>query len=168
MVIEECPTYAAQQRNEIADGDEDPSGVHHLGLVWRDKTGHVLAREGDQLVAHAGWVEVDLRVGSHVIPTVGLGSVVVHPCVRGRGVGKAFVRAAMESMRRIGRAIGLLFCLDALVPFYGTLGWGQIANAVEVNQPCGRIRMPLSTCWTPLRDEATLPPGRLSVEGLPF
>src|SRR5579875_874729 len=102
MVIKECPTYAAQQRNEITDGDEDPSGVHHLGLVWRDKTGHVLAREGDQLVAHAGWVEVDLRVGSHVIPTVGPGSVVVHPCVRGRGVGKAFVRAAMESMRRIG------------------------------------------------------------------
>jgi predicted N-acetyltransferase YhbS len=100
MIIEKCPTYTAQQRDQIADGDQDPSGVHRFGLVWRDKTGHVVAREGDQLLAHAGWVEVDLNAGSRTIPAVGLGSVLVHPRVRGRGVGKMIVSAAMASMRR--------------------------------------------------------------------
>jgi predicted N-acetyltransferase YhbS len=168
MNIAECPSYTARQRDQIADGDDDPSGVHHLGLVWRDKTGHVVAREGNQLIAHAGWVEVELRAGIDTIPAVGLGGVLVHPRARGCGVGKMIVSAAMTSMRNIGRPIGLLFCVDALVPFYETLGWAHIDDAVEVTQPHGRIPMPLSTCWIPLRDNAALRAGRLSLNGLPF
>ena len=102
-----------RDRDQIADGDPDPSGVHHLGLLWRDKTGHVVAREGGQLIAHAGWVEVDLHAGGQVVPALGLGAVLVHPRARKQGVGKAIVSAAMTSMRRIGRPSG---CCSASMP----------------------------------------------------
>ena len=168
MDIWECPSYTGEQRDQILDGDPDPWGVEHLCVVWRDLSGHVVAREGDQLVAHAGWVGVDLRAGNHVVRAVGLGSVLVRSRARGRGIGKTIVRAAMTSMRRTGRPAGLLFCGDGLVPFYQALGWVQITDPVEVDQPAGKVIMPMSSCWVPLQDDATLPMGPLAVDGLPF
>jgi hypothetical protein len=74
----------------------------------------------------------------------------------------------MLSMRRIGRPIGLLFCVDSLVPFYRGLGWFPLATAIEVNQPSGKVSMPMRSCWIPFCDEAALATARLSLDGLPF
>jgi hypothetical protein len=35
------PIYAAQKRDQIADGDEDSSGFYHLGPLWRENADHV-------------------------------------------------------------------------------------------------------------------------------
>jgi hypothetical protein len=65
------------------------------------------------------------------------------------------------------RPMGALFCVDALVAFYRALG-SQITVPIEVDQPHGKVHMPLRSCWIPLRDNVTLSAGPLSLNGLPF
>jgi predicted N-acetyltransferase YhbS len=137
-------------------------------LVWRDKTGHVGVVADGRLIAHAGWLLVELRIDERPLRAVGLGAVLVNRTWRGRGLGTAVVQAAQERMRQMGRPIGLLFCRQGLVPFYETFGWHPVADDVIVDQPDGPVTMPLRTCWLPLQDDAHLPGGRVVVDGFPF
>lgn len=166
--VVELPNYGLAEREQILDGERDASGVESLGLVWRDKTGHVGVIAEGRLIAHAGWLPVELWVDERPLQAVGLGAVLVNRTWRGRSVGVAVVRAAQERMRRVGRPLGLLFCRDGLVAFYRALGWRAVADDVTVEQPEGPVTMPLRTCWLPLQGDAHLPGGRVVLEGLPF
>ncbi|QUH04381.1 GNAT family N-acetyltransferase [Saccharopolyspora erythraea] len=160
--------YGAQERAEIIDGETDPSGIDDLNLVWRDKVGHVVLRDSDKLVAHAGWLPIEIRSRGQHVPAVGLGGVLVHRSLRGHHLGQMVVEAAMGRMRRTGRPIGLLFCRAALVPYYERLGWRALSSDITVDQPDGPVLMPLTTCWVPLVDGAQLTEGPLILDGLPF
>jgi predicted N-acetyltransferase YhbS len=166
--VTDLPNYGPAEREQILDGERDASGVDPLGLVWRDKTGHVGVVADGQLIAHAGWLPVELRIDERPLRAVGLGAVLVNRAWRRRGVGTAVVQAAHERMRQMGRPVGLLFCRQRLVSFYGALGWHTVADDVIVDQPEGPVTMPLRTCWLPLQDDAHLPGGLLLVEGFPF
>jgi GNAT superfamily N-acetyltransferase len=164
----ELDDYDPDLKAQILDGERDASGVDHLGVVWRDKVGHVVLRRGGLPVAQAGWLPIRLTVGDEPMDGVGLGGVLVHRSVRSHGFGAKVVRAAMERMRQQGEPLGLLFCRPELVEFYGRLGWREVPSEVTAEQPHGTIVMPVRTCWTPMSDMAELPPGPIAVQGLPF
>ncbi|WP_163753371.1 GNAT family N-acetyltransferase [Mycobacterium botniense] len=168
MDVIDLPNYGPAQRDQILGGEHDAWGADSLGLVWRDQTGHVGVVADGRLIAHAGWLPVELRIDERPLQAVGLGAVLVNRTWRGRGVGRVVVQAAQERMRQMGRPFGLLFCRQGLVRFYETLGWHPVADEVIVDQPDGPVTMPLRTCWLPLHDDAQLPAGRVVVEGFPF
>jgi hypothetical protein len=81
------PGYGARERAEILDGEQDAAGVDGLGLVWRDKIGHVVLRRDGRLIAPAGWLPIALSVGGRTVAAVGLGGVLSHGSFRGQGLG---------------------------------------------------------------------------------
>jgi hypothetical protein len=68
----------------------------------------------------------------------------------------------------LGPERAMLFCRPELVALYRRRGFVEIDAPVWVDQPGGRIEMPLAAMWRPLRAGAEWPPGRVDVRGLPF
>lgn len=161
--------FGADDYARIVDGESDPYGTGHLGIVWRDKRGHIgLSQEG-RLIGHAGWVAVRVQgTNGQVADVLGLGGVMVHRDFRGQAAGRQLVLGAMQRMVELGGSIGMLFCRPERLRFYERMGWFPIDETVTVDQPSGLITMPLITCWTPLVGGAIPPATDLRVEGLPF
>jgi len=169
MDLIDLPEFGPDRRQLIVDGESDPYGTDHLGIIWRDKTGHVGIVEEGRLIAHAGWVSVQVREATgQILNALGFGGVMVHRDYRGRGVGQTLVSGAMEQMRQLNESIAMLFCRTVRLPFYERLGWRSVGGTVTADQPDGLLVMPLETCWTPLTAGAGPPRADLHVEGLPF
>ena len=168
MELTDLPDFGPDDFALIEDGEVDPYGTDHLGITWREKTGHVGLMESGRLIAHAGWVPVRTRVAVEAVEAVGLGSVLVHRDHRGQGIGGQLVAGAMARMGALGSPIGLLFCRTQRVPFYRRLGWEVLPHGATADQPSGRVTMPLVTCWTRFVDSPSPPAVELEIEGLPF
>jgi len=165
----DLPEFGPDHYAQIVDGEPDPYGTDHLAVEWGPKTDHVGLMAGGRLIGHAGWVSstVNLATGD-ILEILGLGGVVLHCRYRGNGLGRLVVQGAMEQMRTQGGTIAMLFCRPERLRFYGELGWHPVTDVVTVGQPGGPMVMPLRTCWLPLAEGATVPPGDLSFPGLPF
>jgi predicted N-acetyltransferase YhbS len=169
MKLIDLPDFGLDDQEQIVDGEADPYDSDHLGIVWRDKSGHVGLTEEDRLIAHAGWVPIQVQgTTGQVVDVLGLGGVMVHRDFRGKGAGRQVVLGAMTRMVEVGGSIGMLFCGSHRLSFYERIGWFQIDKTVTADQPTGLITMPLVTCWTPLIDGAIPPATNLHIEGLPF
>ncbi len=169
MELMDLPDFGPDDYQQIVGDEPDPYGTDHLGISWREKSDHLGLRDEGQLIAHAGWVAVDIRPESGAtFEALGLGGVIVHRDRRGAGVGRQLVTGAMAKMQERTVATGMLFCRTERLPFYRRLGWRPIEAEVTVEQPGGVIVMPLRTCWIPLSEGAEMPPGDLRVVGLPF
>lgn len=169
MEVIELSDFGPDRYDQIVDGEVDPYGTDHLGMEWKEKSGHVALVEEGRAIAHAGWVLTDLRAATgDQFQIVGLGGVMVHRDRRGNGLGHQLVAAAMERMGKLGLSVGMLFCRTQRVPFYESLGWHPLTVQVTADQPSGPVVMPLVTCWTPLSDGAAVPDADLRIEGLPF
>lgn len=165
------PHYTLAERDEITGGGADPFGVASAGLTWRDKDAHFGIRRQGRLVAHAGWVRVPLSAGSERWHAAGLGGVAVAPDLRGQGLARLVVTAAMEHARDVGDlAHGLLFCLPRLTTLYGRMGWQVLDDGVRVEQPDADdpVPMPLRAMWTPLTEGAKWPTGEARLHSLPM
>ncbi|MGW7486172.1 GNAT family N-acetyltransferase [Streptomyces sp. NPDC054786] len=160
--------YAATELREIVGDDEDPFGVSGTGLTWLPKREHFALRRDGRLVAHTGLVTLPLSVGSAETQVVGFGGVVVAPDLRGHGLARLVVTAALEHARTMGPQYGLLFCRPHLLPLYQRLGWRALQEEVHVEQSEGPVVMPLRTMWIPLRDGAHWPVGRVRLLSLPM
>jgi len=170
--------YSQVERDEITGGVADPAGVAVTGLKWLDKEVHFGVREqrGDgpglgRLVAHAGLVPVTVSVDGVRLRVAGLGGVVVAPELRGRGLARLVVGAAVEYGRGTDAGFGefgLLFCWPELIPLYESLGWRVLDGDMQVEQPGGRVSMPLRSMWTPLAEGAVWPPGPVRLHSLPM
>ncbi|MFJ3924499.1 GNAT family N-acetyltransferase [Streptomyces sp. NPDC090022] len=161
--------YTDADRAEILGPGEDPFGVAHTGLTWLPKDVHFGVRaRGGRLVAHTGLLRAPLSVGGVASEVVGVGGVAVAPDVRGRGLARLAMEAALAHARTLGPRHGLLFCRPPLVPLYERLGWHGLAGEVRVEQPGGPVVMPLRTMWTPLRDGSRWPPGAVRLLSLPM
>ncbi|MDN3023475.1 GNAT family N-acetyltransferase [Streptomyces sp. S.PB5] len=139
-----------------------------FGVRSRDKDVHFGVRERGRLVAHAGLVEAPVEVGERRLRVAGLGGVIVAPGMRGRGLARAVVNAAVEHARGTGAEFGLLFCLPDRVPLYRRLGWRELEGGMRVEQPGGVIAHPLHTMWTPLAEDAVWPDGPARLRSLPM
>lgn len=160
--------YTSADLRDIAGDNPDPFEVSALGLTWRAKEHHFGIREGELLVAHAGWVAVPASVGGTGLQVAGLGGVIVSPELRGRGLAKLVVSAAMAHASEQGLDFGLLFCRPDRVPVYAKMGWTPLPVDVEAEQPGGNITMPLPAMWLPLGDTASWPRGPVSLLSPPM
>ncbi|MFF7776399.1 GNAT family N-acetyltransferase [Streptomyces tanashiensis] len=160
--------YTKTDQTEILGDSTDPFGVADAGLTWLPKQDHFGIRQDGRLVAHAGLLPLPVSIGGIDTPVTGVGGVAVAPDLRGHGLARAVVSAAVDHARTLGPRYGLLFCRPALVPLYGRLGWRALERDVRVEQPDGPVIMPLRTMWTPLRDDADWPDGEVRLLSLPM
>ncbi|MET7289312.1 GNAT family N-acetyltransferase [Streptomyces sp. NPDC005573] len=160
--------YTRSEQAEILGDSDDPFGVADAGLTWLPKEIHFGIRRAGRLVAHAGLLRLPLSVAGAGTEVVGVGGVAVAPDLRGHGLARAVVSAAVDHARTLGPPYGLLFCRPPLVALYRRLGWLPLDRDVRVEQPGGPVIMPLRTMWTPLRDDAAWPPGEVRLLSRPM
>ncbi|MCK7621760.1 GNAT family N-acetyltransferase [Streptomyces sp. RS10V-4] len=151
----------------LGDGP-DPFGVSATGLTWLPKEEHFGIRLDGRLVAHAGLRRVPVALGGAETEVIGVGGVAVAPDLRGRGLARRAVEAALAHARTMGPRHALLFCRPPLVARYARLGWREVPGDVWVEQPTGSVRMPLHSLWTPLQEGAAWPPGTARLRSLPM
>jgi len=154
----------------LEDGEHEPFGPVGAQLAWRPKDRHVGLRAPDgRLVAVAGAVVAAIDVeGDQGFEVVGVGSVIVTRSLRGRGLLARLFEPLLALAEGLGPERAMLFCRPELVALYRRRGFIEIDAPVWVDQPGGRIEMPLAAMWRALRDGAEWPPGRVDVRGLPF
>ncbi|MEV5977894.1 GNAT family N-acetyltransferase [Streptomyces sp. NPDC052114] len=163
------PHYTKAEQEEILGGGADPFGVADAGLSWLPKEEHFGIRHEGRLVAHAGLRRLPLSVGGTDTEVVGVGGVAVAPDLRGRGLARQVVAAALDHARTLGPDHALLFCRPPLVALYARLGWHPLDTGVDVEQPGDRVVvMPLRTMVTALHDDAGWPQGRVRLRSLPM
>ncbi|MEU7074992.1 GNAT family N-acetyltransferase [Streptomyces narbonensis] len=161
--------YTRAEQDEILGAVDDPFGVMDTGLTWRGKDEHFGIRRGARLVAHAGLVRLPLVIDDTPTEVVGVGGVAVAADVRGAGLARQVVSAALEHARTMGPRHALLFCRPPLEGLYRRLGWHGLDVDVLVEQPESRlVVMPLRTMVIPLRGDATWPSGPVRLLSLPM
>jgi len=119
-------------------------------------------------VAHAGLLVLPVSVGGTDTEVVGVGGVAVAPDLRGNGLARLVVTAALDHARTLGPEYGLLFCRQPLVPLYQRLGWRALEQDVHVEQHEGPVLMPLRTMWMPLHEGANWPTGAVRLLSFPM
>jgi predicted N-acetyltransferase YhbS len=164
----EVEAFSPAEAMALADGEADPYGTANLDITWAPKDRHVVLVENGRVVAHAGFLPIEVEVASKRSAGVGLGSVMVHRALRGRHVGERLVEETTAHMRQMNRPFAMLFCRDVRLAFYERLGWRRISGEVTVDQDGGPVVMPLSSCWLSFEEGAPPPSGDLRVLGLPF
>jgi GNAT superfamily N-acetyltransferase len=168
MEISEVSTFSLEDAAALAGGEVDPYGTEHLGITWKPGERHVVVIEAGRTIGHAGFLPIEVEAGGGMAPGVGLGGVMVHSTVRGRGIGELMVRETTARMGATGRPFAMLFCRDVRLPFYERMGWQQVHGEVIVDQENGPMVMPLLTCWYLFTPDLDLPREGLRVLGLPF
>ncbi|PZH06902.1 GNAT family N-acetyltransferase [Streptomyces sp. NTH33] len=166
--VERLARYTKAEQSEILGDGADPFGVAEAGLTWLPKEDHFGVRREGRLVAHAGLLRLPMSIGGAGTEVVGVGGVAVAPDLRGLGLARLVVTAALDHARTLGPRHGLLFCRAPLVPLYERLGWRELAQDVQVEQPEGFVVMPLRTMWTPLHDGADWPTGEVRLWSFPM
>ena len=137
-------SYSAADRLSLSGGESDPSQTASLGLKWQPKTLHVNVVESGITVSHAGLLTCTVTVGGHLVRVAGIGGMLTRPDCRGKGFGQLAVQKAEEFARRHKDVkFGLLFCRDAVRPWYERLGWSLIADPVWIDQPEGTVLSPI-------------------------
>jgi GNAT superfamily N-acetyltransferase len=168
-MIGEQGALTADDWADLLAGEDEPFGATGAGLAWRPKDRHVTFRDGGRLIAAAGALVAGVRVGSEEgFDVVGIGSVIVTHSLRGRGLMRKLMDELLRVARTLGPARAMLFCRPQLVSLYGRFGFREIGAPVSVDQPDGRLEMPLSAMWRPLVEGVQWPRGRVEVDGLPF
>ncbi|MFK4068490.1 GNAT family N-acetyltransferase [Streptomyces sp. NPDC029674] len=165
--------YTKADQDEILGDGEDPFGVAETGLAWLPKEEHFGIRHEGRLVAHAGLRRLPLSVAGTDLEVIGVGGVAVAPDVRGRGLARRVIAAALSHARTLGPDHALLFCRPPLVALYERLGWRPIDTGADaevlVEQPGDRVvTMPLRTLVTPLREGTRWPGGPVRLRSLPM
>ena len=168
MEVTEPPTFSAAEATLLSDGEADPYGTDDLAISWAHKDHHVVLSESGRLVAHAGFLLIEVEADGVRLPGVGLGSVMVQPSRREQGIGSRLVQETIARMGAIGRPFALLFCRDIRLPFYEQMGWRRVAPEVIVDQEQAPMIMPLLTCWFSFNQECHPPRDQLRVLGPPF
>ena len=154
---------------ELTERDPDAFGATTAGLIYRDKDLHIGWRSrDDRLVAVVGMTVATVEIADREpFDVVGLGSLIVRRDMRGRGLSEGLSQAARERSKRIGPDRAMIFCEPELVELHTRRGYMPIEAPVRVDQPDGRIEMPIPAMWRPIRP-STWPHGAVDVHGLPF
>jgi predicted GNAT family N-acyltransferase len=166
----ELDEITSRQWSELVAGEREPWGGIAEELAWGDKDRFVGLRDaGGELVAIAGAVTAEVEVeDAGDFQVVGIGGVLVRPRERGRGLVWQLLEPLLEIAADMGPERAMLFCRAQLMALYGRLAFAEIPAAVWVEQPDGRIEIPLRAMWRPLREGVRWPDGRVEVRGLPF
>lgn len=157
-------------RAELEGDEEDPFDAAGNTLQWRPKARHVALRHEDgQLVASAGLVLAEVQVDDgEPIPVVGIGGVIVSQPYRGQGLGRRVITEVVARAATMGPDLALLFCHPDRAALYERHDFARVPPPVLVEQPDGRVEIPMVTMWRPLREGSALPAGQVVLRSLPF
>jgi predicted GNAT family N-acyltransferase len=169
MRVGEMPPLSLRDWVALTGRDRAPFGAETADLVWRPKERHLgLWDPSGRLVAAGGLVVTTVTVAELTFEVVGVGGLIVAPDWRRRGVMPLVADPLARMAEALGPALAMIFCRDALVDLYLSRGYHRIADPVWVDQPAGRVAMPVPAMWRPLHPGATWPAGRVEVHGEPF
>lgn len=156
--------------DELIAGEHEPFGSVGEQMVWRDKTRNVGVREDDgRLVAAAGAVLAEVKVRQEPsFQVAGLGGLIVTRSARGRGLARLLAVRLLEIAGELKVERAMLFCRPELTSLYAQFGFIMIEAPVWVDQPEGRVEMPMPAMWSALGSNAGWPPGRVDLLGEPF
>jgi GNAT superfamily N-acetyltransferase len=154
---------------QVIAGEPEPWGRVGEALRWREKTHNIGLRdeEGD-LVALAGLVLADVRVGDATLEVAGIGGVIVTRLARGRGLARVLIERLLQIARELEVRRAMLFCVPANVGLYARFGFQLIDQPVFAQQPRGLVEVPMRAMWKPLTSSARWPGGRVELLGEPF
>ncbi len=166
----EFGTLSEERYRELVGNERDPWDGGDLSLQWRPKERHVgVLDEDGRLVAAAGLVVATARFGDRQpLEIAGLGGVIVAARHRGEGLGAMVIAEAVRRAGDLGPSIAILFCWPDRADLYRRHGFTEVRSPVLVEQPEGELEIPMVTMWRPLEHGATLPAGRVKLDGLPF
>ena len=157
-----------EERHTLFEWGENIWGAEDLQYRWRPKDLHLLLEEDGRLVGHVGLLRHTVSAGGRSVEVAGVGGVVTVPEAQGRGYAQHGMRVAAEFYcREWGVEFGLLFCRDALVPFYERLGWRPVEAPVEVEQEGGPVVCSLNVMVLPCGGREW-PEGRVSLQSFPW
>jgi GNAT superfamily N-acetyltransferase len=170
MELIELTELTEQDWADLIAGEEESFGPLGAELEWRDKDRNVALRApGGRLMAAAGAVLVTVDVeGAGALQVVGLGGLIVTRSARGHGLMAKLVAPLLRVAEGMGPDRAMIFCRPELVSVYQRLSFLEISAPVWVEQPDGRVEMPMPAMWRPLHEAPAWPPGRVDVRGLPF
>lgn len=170
MKLVELQESRAGDWEQLSDGEQTPFGTVGHSLLWQDKERGVgLRGDDDRLLATAWTVIVPVEVqGAGTFDVVGIGGVIVTHTKRGQGLFWRVVEPVLALAAELGPERAMLFCRSELEALYARLGFQAIEPPVTAAQPGGRIEMPMTAMWRPLREGVSWPAGRVDVPGLPF
>jgi predicted GNAT family N-acyltransferase len=170
MELVEFGALTEHDWDEVLAGEHEPFGPVGARLQWRQKERHVGLRDSHQrlvAVAGAATVTVEFEDGK-ASEVVGLGGVIVTRRLRGRGLVSELLDRLLAVASEMGADRAMLFCRPELLALYERFGFVEITAPVWVDQPPGRIQIPMSAMWRPLREGVGWPAGPVEVRGLPF
>jgi GNAT superfamily N-acetyltransferase len=171
MELVELGAMSASDWEILLAGEEDPFPPFGPDFEWLEKDRHIGLQDDDgRPIAVGGASVVDVEVeGAGAFEVVGVGSVVVTRARRGEGLMTRVFDALLELAAGMGPERAMLFCRPDLECLYTKWDFEAIDAPVWADQPGGRVEMPQTAMWRPLRDDvAGWPPGRVDVRGLPF
>lgn len=158
-----------EERRTLFEWGEDIFGPDDKRYRWRPKDLHFMLEEDGRLSSHVGLLRHAVTVGGRAVTVAGVGGVVTIPQAQGRGHAQRAMRHAAEFFcREWGVEFGLLFCRDALVPFYQGLGWQLVEGPVEVEQPDGPVVPAFNVLVLPCGDGRAWPAGRVRLGSFPW
>lgn len=166
--IEISTSYPPEVKRDLADGDEDPSRTHGYNLSWRPTETHIFVSAEGRKMCHVGLVRQTIEISGVSFDVAGAGGVLVRSGVRGRGYGRAAMTAAEDfTSREMKVGFMLLFCREAVRPWYDALGWRKVLGATWAEQPNGSIVLPLDSMWKSLNG-ARWPDGDVYLHSQPW
>ena len=155
MQIRIADNLSDEERERIFRWGQDIFGVDHLNLRWKPKDLHILVDVDGRAVTHVGLLRHTVNVGERALNVCGVGGVVTAGDEHGKGYASHAMQYAADFMRReLAVDFGLLFCRDALIPFYERLGWQTVSETVEIEQPDGPVESPLNVMILPCGEES--------------
>ncbi len=156
--------------DELIAGEQEPFGGIGEQLVWRDKTHNIGIRADDgRLVAAGGVVLADVTVArAPSFQVAGIGGLIVAHRARGRGVARLLAARLLDLAGELKTERAMLFCRPELTSLYAQFGFVTIEAPVWVDQPEGRVEMPMPAMWSALDSGAGWPAGRVDLLGEPF
>ena len=154
---------------ELTGHEPAPFGRTTATLTFRPKEHHVGFRDPDgRLVAAVGATVVTVSIaGGEPLEVVGGGGLIVRRDLRGQGLSTPLTAALRTLVLGLGPDRAMIFCEPDLLALHTRRGYTRIDAPIFVDQPGGRIEMPLLGMWRPVRP-CSWPPGRVDVHGLPF
>jgi GNAT superfamily N-acetyltransferase len=99
-----------------------------------DDTACVARTEGDVLLSYAEVLRITAVRAGRPVQLRGLSNVFTFPPYRGNGHASAIIETAGKFIDASDAEMAMLFCDDALVPFYRARGW-QLCAASSVAAP---------------------------------
>lgn len=167
MHFQRCLSLSEQERGELLGWGSDIFNTESLGLIWRPKSEQLVLYEDATPVSTCGLLRQSLRVDHEYLEVGGIGGVVTRPPFRGRGFGGHLLDEALRIFREEWQLqAGMLFCREALVPYYREQGWQQLDARVFILQPAGTVSCPTPVMVYPFH--SSWPDGTVHLDSLPW